>query len=236
MANGAGEVELFAKGGKHCFVRIPAGEFWMGSPAGEKGHQKNESPVVRVQITKPFYLGKYEVTQHQYESVMGPHLRRFPLDNLPVQDIRYRDALQFCQLLSQLAEVPVTLPTEAQWEYACRAGSQSAYSTGDSLGELDKVAWHKGNAGDTSHPVGGKKPNAWGLYDMHGNASEPCIDWLPHPAAIEAVDPVGSMNTVQGANRGGSWLDAPEKCRSSTRFKTHDMIGLMGIRLAINPE
>src|SRR5205823_843073 len=116
------------------------------------------------------------------------------------------EALAFCRELSRLTELPITLPTEAQWEYACRAGTKGPYYSGDTEEALRKVAWYRENSGETSHPVGQKEPNAWGLYDMLGNVWEPCIDDLPNYATIPDTDPIGKITTSHGIMRGGGWM------------------------------
>lgn len=234
MDTGAQQLE-FRVGRAHLvLVRIPAGEFDMGSPLDEKGHMPDEGPVRHVKISKPFYLGRYEATQLQYEEVMGERPKWFRGDSLPAYGITYGEALQFCGKLSQLVDLPITLPTEAQWEYACRAGTKTRYYSGDTEADLGSVGWYKGNDGRTIHPVGEKQPNAWGLYDMHGNVWEPCIDSCFNREKLGGTDPRGTVNTTYGAMRGGGWGYPPEYCRAATNLVTDDMFGGMGIRIAIN--
>src|SRR5262245_31191418 len=130
LGTGADEVKIPVGKAIFVLVRIPSGEFEMGSPSTEKGHRANESPVRHVHISKPYYLGRFEVTQLQYKEVMGRNRFRFQGDSLPVQDIGYREALQFCAKLSERTGLLITLPTEAQWEYACRAGTRTSYYCG----------------------------------------------------------------------------------------------------------
>src|SRR6185436_4361946 len=138
------------------------------------------------------YLGKYEVTQEQYQQVMGKNHSRFQGQALPVGTVSWDEAQEFCQKASKESGLTVRLPTEAEWEYACRAGTRSAYYSGDSEAKLDQAAWYYGNSKDTTHPVGQKEPNAWGVYDLHGNVWEWCQNW--HEAYIEQplVNPQGS--------------------------------------------
>ena len=149
------------------FALIPAGEFPMGSASGGD----NERPVHTVRISKPFYLGIHEVTQGQWETVMGNNPSKFKGDaNRPVEMVSWEEVQKFIDKLnSKEGGTKYRLPTEAEWEYAARAGSATAYSFGDDSGQLGKYAWFEGNAGSTTHPVGKLQPNAWGLYDMHGN-------------------------------------------------------------------
>ncbi len=181
-------------------VLIPAGEFTMGSNNGGSG----ERPPHPVRISSPFYIGKYEVTQAQWRAVMGSDPSKFKGDNRPVERVSWNDIQEFCRRLSRHAGHPIRLPTEAEWEYSCRAGTTTAYSFGDSTARLSDYAWHKGNSGGVTHAVGTKQPNPWGLHDMHGNVYEWCADWLgAYPSGVQ-VDPVGSRNTGGSAFRGGA--------------------------------
>jgi len=157
-------------GEKLTFVLIPAGSFMMGDADGESC----DKPVHQVRITKPFYLGKYEVTQEQWQAIMGTNPSDFKGAKNPVENVNWNDCHAFLTKLNEKVAntgKKFVLPTEAQWEYACRAGTTTQYSYGDSAEELGDYAWSRSNAGRTTHPVGQKKPNAWGLYDMHGNVS-----------------------------------------------------------------
>jgi formylglycine-generating enzyme required for sulfatase activity len=211
-------------------VPIPAGEFQMGSPASEARRQNDEIQHV-VKITKPFELGVYEVTQEQYEKVMGSKPSNFKGPQNPVERVSWNDAVEFCRKLSSLSEEKASgyvyhLPTEAEWEYACRAGTQTAYSFGDSESELGDYAWYNKNSGRTTHPVGSKKPNAWGLYDMHGNVWERCQDWhgsYPN-GSVTDYEPDRGMAVTGAASagsfrvsRGGSWINLSDYCRSARR-------------------
>jgi len=153
-------------------VLIRPGKFVMGSPDSEEGHQRNEGPQHEVTISKPFYMGVTEVTQAQYEAVMGTNPSHFRGPTNPVETVSWIDATEFCRKLFEKTRQAVRLPTEAEWEYACRAGTRTAYSFGDDPVALGEHAWWAGNSDKTTHSVGQKKPNAWGLYDMHGNVRE----------------------------------------------------------------
>jgi formylglycine-generating enzyme required for sulfatase activity len=203
---------------------IPAGEFKMGSDNGEA----NEKPVHRVRITKPFYLGIHEVTQAQFETVM-PNLSQFQGADRPADFVSLKAAQQFCENLSDKTGKKVRVPTEAEWEYACRAGATAEYYFGDDPKTLGEYAWHAGNSGGTTHPVGMKKANAFGLYDMLGNVWEWCSDWHDpdYYKASPVDDPPGASKGVAGFTggqpkpvnvlRGGFWNADEKGCRCATR-------------------
>ena len=155
------------------FVLIPAGKFMMGSPSDEMDRYDSEGPAHEVTIKNPFYLGKYPVTQKQWEKVMGSNPSRFKGDNLPVEQVSWDDVQIF---IKKLAEMEGTdkyrLPSEAEWEYGCRAGTTTRYFFGGEDSKLGDYAWYYGNSGYKIHPIGQKKPNSWGLYDIHGNVWE----------------------------------------------------------------
>jgi formylglycine-generating enzyme required for sulfatase activity len=191
-------------------VLIPAGKFMMGG--GKDQHE--------VTISKPFYMGVYEVTQAQYEAVMGTNPSDFKGATNPVEMVSWNDAAEFCKKLSEKTRQAVRLPTEAEWEYACRAGTQTTYSFGDDPSTLGDYAWWAKNSGETPHPVGLKKPNAWGLYDMNGNVWEWCADlWGEYPKG-PITDPSGPA-TASGSRvlRGGSWYDLGTPFLASAYFR-----------------
>jgi formylglycine-generating enzyme required for sulfatase activity len=151
-----------------ALILVQPGSFLMGSERGDD----DEAPVHEVTISQPFYLGKYEVTQAQWKKVMGSSPSRFKGANRPVEQVSWYDCQEFIEKLNSKGNGVFRLPTEAEWEYACRAGT-----TDDYAGNLDEMGWYdKNNVGKTQ-PVGKKKANPWGLYDMHGNVSEWCQDW-----------------------------------------------------------
>ena len=210
------------KGVKLEMVLIPAGEFLMGSPDSDKDASFQEKPQHRVRITKPFYLGKYKVTQEQWEAVMGSNPSHFKGPKNPVEQVSWDDCQQFLGKLNAKFAAEggkYQLPSEAQWEYACRAGSKTRYSFGDDETRLGDHAWIRKNWGGNTHPVGEKKPNAWGLYDMHGNVCELCQDWFKDGYYKESPvdDPMGAATGLYRVLRGGSWHCPAGHCRSANR-------------------
>jgi formylglycine-generating enzyme required for sulfatase activity len=193
------------KGVTMKLVLIPAGKFMMGSPDSEQGRRGDEGPQHEVIITKPFYLGLTEVTQAQYEAVMGTNPSHFKGATNPVEMVSWNDATEFCKKLSEKTRQAVRLPTEAEWEYACRAGTKTRFSFGDSDSALGDYAWCSSNSGDKTQPVGQKKPNAWGLYDMHGNVREWCADRYGGYPKGTVSDPFGTASGDRRMLRGGSW-------------------------------
>jgi formylglycine-generating enzyme required for sulfatase activity len=197
-------------------IYIEPGRFTMGSPASEVGREDNETQH-EVTITKGFYLGKYEVTQAQYQAVVGSNPSNWKEASRPVEQVTWNDATEFCNRLTQRAGKQVRLPTEAEWEYACRAGSTTRFCFGDSDGGLGEYAWFDGNSGNQTHAVGAMKPNAWGLYDMHGNVWEWCEDWYGSYPSGTVNDPTGRGSGRSRVMRGGSWDSDADYCSSASR-------------------
>jgi formylglycine-generating enzyme required for sulfatase activity len=176
--------------------------------------------VTRVTLTQPFWLGRTEVTQAQWVAVMGSNPSEFKGESLPVENMSWDDAMEFCRKLTaqekQAGRLPAgyafTLPTEAQWEYACRAGT-----TGDYAGDPDAMAWYNNNSGGTTHPIGTKQANAWGLADMHGNVFEWCRDWYGNYPGGAVTDPKGAASGSFRVSRGGSWYFEASFARSAFR-------------------
>jgi len=212
-------------------VFIPPGKFQMGSPKNEADRYPDEAPQTEVTISQGFWMAKYEVTQAEYLSVMGKNPSHFTGDtSRPVDSVTWSDATSYCARLTQReraagrigADVAYRLPTEAEWEYACRAGTTTRFSYGDDpdYTNLTQYAWYRQNAGFTTHPVGQKRPNPWGLYDMYGNVWEWCQDWYGAYPGGTIVDPQGpskpGMNK-QRAMRGGDYFNPAQHCRSALR-------------------
>jgi len=215
---------------------IPAGKFMMGSLDSEKGRSKDEGPQHEVTLSKPFYMGVTEVTQAQYEAVMGTNPSHFKGATNPVEKVPWEDATEFCKKLSEKTRQAVRLPTEAEWEYACRAGTTTRFSFGDEDSILGDYAWYDSNSGGTTHPVGQKKPNAWGLYDMHGNVYEWCADWYGDYPKGAVTDPQGPASGAVLVLRGGSWLNDPWRCRSGCRdwFTPVSFSDAFGFRVVVS--
>jgi formylglycine-generating enzyme required for sulfatase activity len=231
---------------------IPAGEFLMGSPDSDTDAGTTEKPQHRVRITRPFYLGVHEVTQGQYRAVTGQDPSSFKgSDDLPVEKVSWHDAIAFCNTLSEREGLKpyyqfgtgaksggdgYRLPTEAEWEYACRAGTTKRYSFGDDAARLGEYDWFDGNSQQKTHAVGQKRPNAFGLYDMHGNVWEWCWDGYQANYYKEApeADPSGPLQASARVIRGGSWIRNPRDCRSAfrDRFTPGNRFSDLGFRLA----
>lgn len=216
----AGEEMRNGKGIKLCW--ITAGNFTMGSPEEEPERETNKEAQVEVELTSGFWLGKFEVTQDEYEAIAGinPSKLKSAGEDAPVEQVTWDEALAFCEKLTELEhksgklpeEWAYTLPTEAQWEYACRAGEEGPYSGGD----LDELGWFADNSDGKTHEVGRKNANAWGLHDMHGNVREWCLDW----AADELMggqNPPGPDSGSSRINRGGRYYNELNYCRAAHR-------------------
>jgi len=220
-------------------VLIPAGSFVMGSPAGEAKTEKesvSETPH-QVTLTQPFYLGKFELTQAQYEKVTGSNPSKTKGDTLPVHNVSWQDAQDFCTKLSEQAQRSVQLPTEAQWEYACRAGTTTAYCSGGQIADLNKVGWYGATSGGKPHPCGELAPNAWGVYDMHGNIREFTRDLYSEGPLAEAIDPTGPKegDPKNHVVRGGAYTANAAfalNCRSAVRRPT-EALGATGFRIIV---
>jgi formylglycine-generating enzyme required for sulfatase activity len=236
------------------FVVLPAGQFTMGSPLSEAGRGDGESQH-RVVISRSFEIGCYEVTQAEYEQVMGKNPSRLKAPNNPVEHVSWDNAMEFCHRLSRIpaekaAGFKYRLPTEAEWEYACRAKESGSYGFGSDESRLQEFAWFDDNSGDSrvdrrmikkmnldeysswtaanncrAHAVGTKEPNHFGLYDMHGNLWEWCLDFFADLPSHVQTDPSGPLTGVQRSIRGGSFDSPPEFCRSSSRLSVDPSVG-----------
>jgi len=200
------------------FVLIAAGAFQMGSDDRE-GDTRTEKPVHTVRLTQPFYLGTYEVTQGQWQAVMGANPSHFTGDpNRPVENVSWDDVQEFIRRLNaREGGVTYRLPTEAEWEYAARAGTTTLWSFGDKASHIGRYAWCAIDTGGQTHPVGQLQPNPWGLYDMHGNVWEWVQDWYGPYGSGPAVDPARPPSGSARVNRGGSWRNNARYCRSAKR-------------------
>jgi len=206
------------------FSLIPPGQFSMGSPLDEEWHREEEI-LHRVTLTRPFYLSVTEMTQGQWKALMGNNPSFFTGDNLPVETVTWDEANAFCRKLGQKDGAKYRLPTEAEWEYACRAGTTTPFHTGPTIqpgeanydGNSTYAGGSKGEFRETTTPADTFAPNAWGLHDMHGNVWEWCQDWYaPYPKG-ETKDPTGPASGEKRVMRGGCWINFPAVCRSANR-------------------
>ncbi|MCP4886397.1 MAG: SUMF1/EgtB/PvdO family nonheme iron enzyme [Planctomycetaceae bacterium] len=216
---------------------IPPGTFMMGSEDGPD----HEKPVHQVTLTKPILLGVYEVTQSEYQQVMGNNPSRFKGSRNPVEMLTWEDANEFCRRLSLLprekrAGRVYRLPTQAEWEFACRAGTTTKYSYRDDESLLSSYGWYKENGGGTTHPVGSKIANPFGLHDMHGNVWEWCNDWYGSYPSGSVTNPVGPESGSDRVSRGGSWNDGAGLCRSAYLYGRSRRISNGGFRVACVPS
>lgn len=232
------EVDLGA-GVKLHLMLIPPGEFTMGT----NGDRNRVTPVRCMKIKRAFYMGKYEVTQAQYLQVMGENPSTFKQKaDLPVESVSWVKAGEFCAKAGEKTGLALRLPTEAEWEYACRAGTRSAYYLGDQESDLQEVAWYAGNSGETTHSVGQKSPNAFGLYDMLGNVWEWCEDhWHASYNGAPADERawVDAQQDSPRVIRGGTWkLNAAlTRCDHRSGYNPSDQMGVLGFRVvAFVPE
>jgi len=201
------------------FVYIKPGTFTMGSPLSEPERESSETQH-QVTLTKGFYMQTTEVTQGQWKSVMEkkPSYNSNCGDDCPVGNVSFNDALSFIQRLNQKESgESYRLPTEAEWEYVCRAGTNTRFFFGDSDSQLSSYAWYYDNSGNQIHPVAKKQPNAWGLFDMYGNVLEWCHDWMGEYPSKSVTDPVESSGGSDRINRGGSFYSNARFCRSANR-------------------
>lgn len=222
---------------------VPPGTFVMGSPIGEPERNKAEGPQTRVTLSRGFWLGKTEITQAQYEAVMGTNPSTFKGlgGNAPVERVSWIDAMAFCRKLNAREQAAgrlpegyaYTLPTEAQWEYAYRAGTTSAYPS-----EPDATSWYSGNSGATTHTVATRQPNPWGFHDLSGNVLEWCLDWYGNYSGGAVTDPSGPERGHYRMARGGSWRTDAHLGRSAARAGGSEgrLDYTIGFRLALSQK
>ena len=219
----------------------------MGSSPDEKDRLDVEGPETRVTLTRGFWLGAYPVSQIEYENLMGHNPSRLKgHPNAPVTDVSWDESLGYCKRLTELVGgsgwlpegYEFCLPTEAQWEYACRAGSRTPYFFGDRESDLHRYAWYnEDRRNGTTKPVGQKEPNAWGLHDMYGLVWEWCHDWCARYAGGSAVDPQGPSGGTHRVVRGAAWCSYAQYCRSACRSGQEPSYSdeLLGFRLCLAP-
>ena len=221
-------------------ILVPRGEFMMGSPDSDDNAEGDEKPQHQVRINKPFYLGKYKVTQEQWEAVMDYNPSHFKGPKNPMEEVDWDDCQQFLEKLNTKIGTrgsKFVLPTEAQWEYACRAGSTTRYFFGDEKSALGEYAWYDANSKTRTHPVGEKRPNAWGLYDMHGNVWEWCQDFYDSDYYLNcpADDPSAPTAASGHVIRGGEWGLNARGCRSAIRSRSGVRNSGLGLRVSLVP-
>lgn len=264
--NGEEKIEEYAKrtnlqpsrsvdlgsGVKLDLVLVPAGEFIMGEPEAslesEQATLKKSAadrqrpgllamPQHPVRLTKPLYMSKFVITQDQYQAVTGTNPSKLKGKDKPVNLVDWDDAQAFCKRLGEQLKQTVRLPTEAEWEFSCRGGTKTEYYSGDADADLDRVGWYAGNSKGTLHPVGQKEPNAFGLYDMHGNIGQWCVDRYADDTYSKSVveDPQGPEHGTLHAMRGGSWGTPAWMCRSGVTFgaEVDDRSVGIGIRIVL---
>ncbi len=201
-------------------ILLPAGTFTMGGDWDAEQADENELPKHTVKFSTPFYVGAYPVTQSQWKTVMSSNPSHFTGDDRPVECVSHGDAQAFIDTLNKLEDTTAyQLPTEAQWEYAARAGSQSTYCYGPEKRKLTDYAWFRHNSGQETHPVGQLHHNAWGLYDMHGNIHEWCADWFERSYYEKSpvLSPTGPVKGLARSLRGGDWGSEEWYCRCAIR-------------------
>ncbi len=214
-AVGPGDIVVNSVGMKLAY--IPPGDFTIGSPKTEPGRIANETRR-HVTFEKGFRIGITEVTQKEWRLIMGTSPAFFKGDDLPVERITWREAVEYCHRLSKKEKKRYRLPTEAEWEYACRAGTTTAYYSGGNAAALAAAGWYLENSGNRSHPVGRKKPNPWGLYDMHGNVSEWCAERPDGDRGNSTSAQLDGEEKALRDLRGGSWGLSASECRSASRL------------------
>ncbi|MDP2984635.1 MAG: formylglycine-generating enzyme family protein [Candidatus Latescibacter sp.] len=238
-----------SRGPEVKMVSIPAGSFSMGKTGIAE-------PVHTVTLSA-FSMSAYEITQGQFKTVIRsnmPYFKGLSNDNLPMEKVSWWEAIKYCNALNAKAGLQpcynegtgdcdftksgFRLPTEAEWEYACRGGTTTNYYTGDTESDLARAGWYFSNSSNKSHPVGRKTPNAWGLYDMHGNAWEWCNDWYEdYTSANNAINPTGALFGSNRIVRGGAWYSGGSVCRSAARAVNppSGRLGNFGFRVVRRP-
>jgi formylglycine-generating enzyme required for sulfatase activity len=247
-----GILTVEAAGGMEM-IKVSPGEFLMGSPESERDRNADEVQH-RVRLTEPFWLGKYPVTQKQWKAVMGNNPSESRGYNLPVENVSWEGAMEFCRRLTEMERkagrlpggLAYSLPTEAQWEYACRAGTTTATAFGDSLSSLEANfdgnypygGARRGPNLERTTPVGSYRPNAWGFYDLHGNVWEWCSDWYGDYPSGSVTDPAGPSSGSFRVGRGGSWFLNGKYCRSANRgwYSPGNGSGYLGFRPSLRSE
>ena len=225
---------LTVNGIKYNMVWVDGGTFRMGATSEQGSEISDEKPVHSVTLSG-YYIGKTEVTQALWKAVMGINPSRFKGDYLPVENVSWDDCQEFIRKLNSMTGQNFRLPTEAEWEFACRGGNNSRGYKYSGSNYIDNVAWYDGNSGDKTHPVATKSPNELGIYDMSGNVWEWCADWYGDYSSGRQTNPKGPYGGSGRVNRGGSWYNFARNCRSSIRIDDYPTYrdDLLGLRLAL---
>lgn len=231
-----------------AMIWLPPGVFLMGPDSGEPDLASEVGQQFEARISQGFWLGKHPVTQAQWLAVMRSNPSTFQQikPDCPVENVSWYDAMEFCQRLNEQISPNLprgysfSLPTEAQWEYACRAGTSTVYNVGDTLADLDRAAWHKANSSGHTHPVGEKEPNGWGFFDMHGNTFEWCFDPTSAYPQSAATDWVGTGDGLVRSIRSGSWRTEPvpteHGCSCRGYVMPDEKRSWFGFRLCLRPS
>lgn len=225
---------LTVNGIKYNMVWVDGGTFRMGATSEQGSEISDEKPVHSVTLSG-YYIGKTEVTQALWQAVMGSNPSYFEGDDLPVEQVSWDDCQEFIRKLNSLTGQNFRLPTEAEWEFACRGGNNSRGYKYSGSNYIDNVAWYDGNSGDKTHPVATKSPNELGIYDMSGNVWEWCADWYGDYSSGRQTNPKGPYGGSNRVIRGGSWSYGARICRSSDRFYDYPALrdDYLGLRLAL---
>ena len=225
---------LTVNGIKYNMVWVEGGTFRMGATSEQGSEISDEKPVHSVTLSG-YYIGKTEVTQALWQAVMGSNPSYFEGDDLPVEQVSWDDCQEFIRKLNSMTGQNFRLPTEAEWEFACRGGNNSRGYKYSGSNYIDNVAWYDGNSGDKTHPVATKSPNELGIYDMSGNVWEWCADWYGDYSSGSQTNPKGPYGGSGRVNRGGSWYNFARNCRSSIRIDDYPTYrdDLLGLRLAL---
>lgn len=225
---------LTVNGIKYNMVWVEGGTFRMGATSEQGSEISDEKPVHSVTLSG-YYIGKTEVTQALWQAVMGSNPSYFEGDDLPVEQVSWDDCQEFIRKLNSLTGQNFRLPTEAEWEFACRGGNNSRGYKYSGSNYIDNVAWYDGNSGDKTHPVATKSPNELGIYDMSGNVWEWCADWYGDYSSGRQTNPKGPYGGSIRVCRGGSWCNYAGLCRSSLRYYYYPSYRdyYLGLRLAL---
>ena len=225
---------LTVNGIKYNMVWVDGGTFRMGATSEQGSEISDEKPVHSVTLSG-YYIGKTEVTQALWQAVMGSNPSYFEGDDLPVENVSWDDCQEFIRKLNSLTGQNFRLPTEAEWEFACRGGNNSRGYKYSGSNYIDNVAWYDGNSGDKTHPVATKSPNELGIYDMSGNVWEWCADWYGDYSSGRQTNPKGPYDGSRRVYRGGGWFYRARICRSSDRSYDRPAyrINFLGLRLAL---